>query len=454
MKYSEYTFPCKYDRPMEAQKRTVEFLLKNPRAFVLNEMGTGKTLSALWACDLLFMNNKIRSVLVVAPLSTLYSVWVDEIRENFKYHSVGVVHGNKDKRLQVLGQRHNFYLINHDGVRILADSLVGKFDVVIIDELTAFKNFQTERTKSMFKVASSCKAVWGMTGEPTPNEPTEAFGQAKVVNPFNPLLPKFYSRFRDSVMTKINTFVYVPKPGFEKIVRDVLSPGIRFTRDECVDLPPCVFEYRDIEMSKEQKRMFEEMMDMYIAEYKDGQITAANAAVRVGKLLQISAGVVYDEHKNVIELDNKSRLKEIHEIYLQQSSKKLIVYSAFRSSIAQITSYLRSKGIKTEDVVGGQSAVIRGNKFKGFQRGDTNVLVMQPSAASHGITLTASYTIVWASPVPSAETFNQANARITRPGQVNNQLIVMLRGSKAERYVYQALERKQKISDVILKLFE
>ena len=164
-----------------------------------------------------------------------------------------------------------------------------KFDVVIIDELTVCKNFQTKRTKTIKAICDKAQAVWGLTGEPTPNAPTEAFGQAKVVNPTR--APIYFSHCRDSVMMQMDTHTYIPRLGWEEKVAAVLAPNIRYTlTDVAKDMPPITFEEREFEMTPDQKKAFDQMYKDFVIEYERGLITAVNSGVKANKLLQICAG--------------------------------------------------------------------------------------------------------------------------------------------------------------------
>lgn len=454
--FDKYHWPMKNPdhRPYSHQKETSIFLIMNKRSFVLNDLGTGKTLSALWACDFLMINQKIKKVLISSPLSTIKSVWGNEIFFNFMNRKFAIAHGRREDRAMAIRSNVEFVIINHDGLVTMEQELIReKFDVFIIDEVTAFKNHKTDRYKSAKNIADKCKAVWAMTAEPTPNSPVEAYGPAKIVNPSNPFLPGLFTKYRDMVEEKITTHISMPKLGAEKIVHKILQPSIRFERDRCVDLPPCQYIDLEIPMTDHQKKAYESMRKQLLIEYDNGLITASNAAVKALKLVQIAAGWVKDDEGNVHELDSKSRLDELWSIYENTHRGKLLVFTAFRAAVEGITKFFVGKGVKAQFIHGSVSQNVRASLISDFQNGDLNVLVVQPQSTSHGVTLTAADTAVWHSLVPSGEIHRQANGRITRIGQTRKQTIIRMIGCQAERRVAQILDNKGRMSDGTLTLF-
>jgi SNF2 family DNA or RNA helicase len=451
-----YEWPGRY-KPFAAQESTAAFLTMNPRAFCLNEIGTGKSMSTLWAYDYLRSIGRVNKLLVVSPLSTLERTWGDEIFHNFVHLNYSVLHGSRDKRLKLLNQDVDVYVINHDGVQVIADELAKRpdIDLVVVDEISQVaRNASTDRWKALNLVINkqSQRGAWGLTGTPTPNQPTDAWAQARLLIPDS--VPKYASRFRDQVMRQVGPYTWIPRDNALDTVRDVMQPAIRFTRDECIDLPPCMYETREIELTAEQKKAYKEMLDNLHTEYGDGQVTAVNEAVKVSKLLQIVCGVTYGNNGEEISIPSNSRLAAVQEV-IEEAGAKVIVFVPFVSAVNKVAQYLTSKHISVECIHGGVTKSERDRIFKGFQSGkEPQVLVAQPAAMSHGLTLTAANTIVWFAPHFSNEVFTQANGRITRPGQKNNQFIVMLEGSPVERKLYDRLRNKQKVEGLLLDLIK
>lgn len=454
--FEQYHWPMKFDdwKPFAHQIETAKFLLLNKRSYVFSDLGTGKTLAALWAADFLMRNDKIKKVLIVSPLSTVQSVWGKEIFDNFRDRKYAIAHGTRQFRAQQIKSDVHFVIINHDGVKLVEEEIIReKFDVIIIDELTAFKKHTNERSKSMIRIAMRAKAVWGMTGAPTPNSPTEAFGQAKVVNPDNPFLPRYYTQFADMVETKLGPFLTIPKPEATKIVNQILQPAIRFKRDECIDIPPVQYQNVIVPLTEQQKTVYEKMKDELMVEFKSGEITASNAAVKMMKLCQIAAGSVKNDDGENVQLDCSTRDDELWRIFEETGKHKLIVFTAFRASVEYLVKFFQDRKVKVDHIYGSTPQEKRTNAIRNFQEGDLQVLVLQPQATAHGITLTASNTIVWHSLVASGEIYVQANGRITRAGQKRKQHIIHLIGTKVEQRLLKILESKGNMSNEVLQMF-
>lgn len=463
---SEYDWPAFQNRkPFQHQRETVRFLIANKRAFVLNDMGTGKTLSALWACDILIRAQKIRRVLIIGPLSTMRTVWMNEVMLNMPHRRVAIAHGTKPQRIAALKSQADFTVINHDGIKILENEIIDEqFDVIIIDELTAYKSHSSERSKCMYRIAlaQSCQhnhqrradgAVWGMTGEITPNYPTEAFWQCRVVNPFNKWLPRYFGQFRDACMVQLNELVWVPKPEAPQVVSMCAQPAIRYTREQCLDLPDTMYQTMEVPLSPEQTRRYNEMKKQALIQYDQGTVTAANAAVLLNKLMQISAGAVKDDDGGVVEIGCPDRIDTLMEIFEETPQKKLVVFATYRASIELLLRELGRRKIRCAAIHGDVNQNQRAVNIDNFQRGDLQVLVLQPQSAAHGITLTAASTIVWFSLIPSNELYNQGNARIVRAGQTRKTQIIMFVSTPAEKHISNILQRKGEVSKEVLRLF-
>lgn len=394
-------------------------------------------------------------MLIITPLSTMMSVWAREIFTNFPHRKYAIAHGTREHRANMIRSNADFVIINHDGIVIMEDTIIKeKFDLIITDELTAFKKHTTNRSKALQRIEKTVRGHWGLTGAPTPNSPAEAFGQAKCVNPKNPFLPKYYTQFRGQVEEQVGPFIWQPKADAASIVNRILQPAIRFNRDDCLDIPPCQYEEMVVEFSDQQKKVYDVMKKDLLVEYANGSITAMNAAVKAMKLLQIAAGSVKDDNGQVLHLDASPREEALWEIFEETAKRKLVVFCAFRASIDRLRDYLTKKGAKVGVIHGDVDHKIRGKLINDFQTSDLQILVIQPQSSAHGITLTASHTIVWYSLVPSGEIYGQANGRITRAGQTKKQFIIHLIGCKAEKNILRIVQNKEANSDQVLSMFE
>jgi len=447
-----YDWPGRYT-PFDAQREAAAFLSMYDRAFNLSELGTGKSLASLWAYDYLRSVGHLHKVLVVSPLSTLERTWADEVFQHFPHLEYAVLHGSKDKRIKLLNSDVDVYIINHDGLQIIEPMLAERpdIDLIIIDEIAqAARNAGTDRWKAINKVVNRHKVVracWGMTGTPTPNAPTDAWAQTRLISPSN--VPPYFNRFKGQVMRQLSQFSWVPKPDATDIVREVMQPSVRFTRDECVDLPPLMYETRQVGLTKEQNKAYKEMVARMRTEAEEGEITAVNEAVKMGKLVQIACGVVYSNDKQEVTIPSTPRVEETREI-VRQAEGKVIVFVPYVSSVRMVAEEL-SKDFTVEVIHGGVKKDERDRIFGAFQKGkDPKVIVAQPAAMSHGLTLTSASTIIWYSCVTSNEVFEQANGRINRPGQKMNNFIIMLEGTPVEKRIYSRLRNKQKMQGALL----
>jgi SNF2 family DNA or RNA helicase len=265
----------------------------------------------------------------------------------------------------------------------------------------------------------------------------DAYGIAKLVNPDG--VPKFFGQFRDKVMEKVGQFRWVPRPNAEITVHNALQPAIRFEKAQCLDLPEVTYTERDAPLTPQQDKFYKLLKQQMMINAGGEEVTSVNAAVNLNKLLQISGGAVYADNKEVVEFDVSNRLKVVQEV-IEESSNKVLVFVPFTHTIELLMSHLKGAGI-TCDVISGQVTVNRRNDvIQRFQNEkEPRVLIIQPQAASHGLTLTAADTIIWYAPVTSVETYLQANARINRPGQKNAMTIVHIKGSEVESRLYRML---------------
>lgn len=447
----QYDWPCAYPGgPFPSQKEAAAFMTLHPRSFNLSEMGVGKSLSTLWAYDYLRSIGRVRRMLVIAPLSTLERTWGDEIFKHFPHLTFAVLHGTKERRKKLLAHPFDIYIINHDGVEVIAADLAKRedIDVVTIDELAVLRNSNTARWKATELLCLPPeRIVWGLTGTPIPNEPTDAWAQVKLIKPEN--VPKYFSRFREMTMLKFGPYKWVPRKDALETVHRIMQPAIRFTREV---LPDTTYQYRHIELSAQQKRVYEDVRQRMKAEAEEGTVRAVHEADKLMKLVQVAAGAVYTTEGEIVSLDNKGRLTEVLDI-IEQSEGKVIVFVPFIAALHEVRDQIQ-KHYPTEMVFGGTKKADRDTAFWRFQNlpaSESRVLVANAAAMSHGLTLTEASTIVWWAPTTSHETFDQANHRIIRPGQKRKTLIVMLEGTEVERRIYARLQQKQDMQGLFLE---
>jgi SNF2 family DNA or RNA helicase len=439
MNLSEYEWPRPPGfTPFAHQKVTAEFLANQRKAFCFNEQGTGKTASVIWAVDYLMKLGLVKRVLVICPLSIMKSAWQADLFKFAIHRTVAVAHGSAKKRKEIVEAGAEFVVVNFDGVGIIKKQIMdGGFDLIVVDEASAYKNAQTVRWKDLRDLTRAVKGLWMLTGTPAAQSPVDAYGLAKLVNPSG--VPMFFGQFRDKVMNKVSMYRWLPKPDASQIVHTILQPAIRFEKKQCLDLPPVTFTEREAPMTAQQKSFYKRLKDEMLIEAAGEEVSAVNAAVKINKLLQIACGSIYTDNGEVVDFDVSNRLNVVQEV-VDESSNKVLIFVPFTHSIEVLAKHLIKNGITCDVINGAVSVNRRSDIVQRFQsQPDPKVLVIQPMAASHGLTLTAADTIIWYAPCTSVETYLQANARIDRPGQVNPMTIVHITGSQVETRMYSLL---------------
>jgi SNF2 family DNA or RNA helicase len=430
----------------------------------------------------------IRKALIWSPLSTLERVWSDECFFHLGHRSIAVLHGTAKKRRKLFeNNAFDFYVVNHDGIDIIselvwrerrvrrtagpaipgidqpenavqhvlatANLIRDDIDLIIIDELGMFRNQTTNRWKVADKLIKPHMWVWGMTGTPIPQEPSDAYAEVKLVKPDR--VPMYYTDFRHMTMQQLSEYIWIPKPEATKIVYEVMQPSIRYVRDQCFDLPPCTYSTREPPLSDEQKKHYKELAKQMYTEIAGGKVTALNEGVKMSKLIQCACGVVYDNEGKEREINSRPRIDTLIEI-IEQCEHKVIVFVPNRAPLLMLQREL-------EKVFPGAVAVVHGNVAKGkrdtifaeFQKlHNPRILLADAGCMSHGLTLTEASTIVWYGPEMSNDTYVQANGRITRSGQKNAQHIIHLASTEVERRIYARLRERGIMQGLLLDMVQ
>jgi len=443
--------------PFDVQKKTASLLVSNKRAYVLNDLGTGKTRSLLWAWDYLRSNNMCDKLLVLAPLSTLEFTWLREAFATLPHRKAVVLHGTKAQRLKRLSDPDaEIFILNHDGVGVILNELLARkdIDVLGIDELAVYRNGQSTRTKTAIKLAGSMEWGWGMTGRPIPRAPTDTWAQARILTPHT--VPKFFGRYREQLMVRSahSQFQWFPKADAAERAFDALQPAVRYSIDDVVELPDIIERPVDVALGPKQQQIYKALAAQCYAQVQSQEITAANAAVVMNKLLQVATGWVYAADGSVVALDNDLRIEAMLEA-IDGTNNKVLVFVPFKHALAGISAAIQAEGIEHAVVSGDTPAAERASIFNNFQNtGKYKVLAAHPLCLAHGITLTSADTIIWFGPTTSLDVYDQANARIRRIGQKHKQQILKFQGTPVERRIYKILSDHQAVQDRLLELFE
>lgn len=449
--YDGFLFGGRY-KPMEHQTKTAEFLTLHRRAFVFNTMGTGKTAAALWTMDYLKQRGHIKKILIICPLSVM-DVWVNEAFSVVPQWSTVQLVGKRERRVQLLHSGADIAIINYDGlVSIQKEIKEWKPDLVIVDEADAYCNAQTKRYKALKDILPADTRLWLLTGTPVSNAPTDAYGLIKLVN--SSAIPASFKLFQETLMYKRGPYKWFPKEGAVERVYELMQPAIRFTKKECLDLPPITFNQRQCTMSPAQQEVFDNVKSAMRHEDQEAgiEIKAVNAAVKLGKLQQIMCGVVKDSNGDPVFLDPRNRLEVVDEL-VASAEAKVIIFVPFINSMHLVKNHL-SKKYEVALVNGDVSKNERDEIFKRFQLDKSlRVLIAHPKVAAHGLTLTAANTIIWYAPTFSVGQYSQANARIDRTGQTLAMSVYNLWCHPVELAIYSLLQSKEGLQSRVMELY-
>lgn len=450
---SQYRWPGQF-KPLPQQIAMAEFQTLHRRAFNLSEPGTAKTAPALWATDWMMETGRVKRTLICAPLSTVEIVWLKNIFNILLHRKAVLVHtsaGAANLNLDV-----DFFVLNHDGVKIneIAE-LIRKnpeIDQIIVDEGDEFRNSQTDKYKSLARIVRPDMRIWWMTGTPCPNEPTDAWAQARIVNPAN--VPKFFGAFRRMTMMQVSQHRWVPQPNAHKLAFEAMQPAIRFKKSDCLDLPPVTYHDRQCELTAEQKKNYNTMKNAMVAEAKTTRITAVNAADRITKLRQILCGVVKDpETDHYVEIAHKPRVDVLLE-GIKSANAKVYVVVPFKGIIHSLARDV-SKHYSVEVLNGDVSRHERTRIVKAFkENADPHVLLCHPKVTSHGLDFTEADTLIVYAPIYSNSQWQQVTERFNRPGQTRSMRIIRIGASPLEWQIYRLLDNRKECQDNILNLFK
>jgi len=455
--------------PYESQKITTNFLILHPRCFCLTDMGGGKSLAAMWAADNLMKWHRPGEfrALIVCPLSILQQ-WSNGIFEHFLGKRTAVIlHGSAQKRLELLKKPADFYLCNYDGIGVgahtrkkieldgFSKALADRKDIklVIADEASAYKDAQTKRHRLARLIIGWRDYLWLMTGTPTPNEPTDAYGLAKMVNNAQ---GKSFTAFQMETMVKkpFSTWGWDPRPdGYEK-ARQLLHPSIRFDIKDIWDGPEMTTEQRHVELTPEQKKHMADLKRDMIVVAKSGKaITAINAAAARTKFIQIALGAIYDGNHKVHLIDASPRVAELKNV-MEQAPGKILIFAPLTSVVEML--YKELKGTTTCEIVNGNtSQKDRARIFQAFQQEpEPRVLIADPGTMAHGLNLWMATAVIWYGPCDKTELYLQANKRAHRPGQKYPVTVVQLVSNKLEAGIFQTLETNTLNQNFLLDLIK
>ena len=466
----DYEFPGRY-KPYMHQLKICSFLTTNRRGLCFADMGTGKSLSVVHCINYLLRIGEIKKALIIAPLSTLSRTWVDEFFNVDPSIKVTKLHGTKEKRVELAGNGAQVHVINYEGIKVIHNEIkANNYDCVVIDEVTAYANHESKRWKEAFVLFKDVRYLWGLTGTPISRGVTAAYGQATLVVPRSVRFKSFWE-FRNVVQRKVGDFTWVDRPEAHEIAYEMLSPAISVKKADCIDLPPMVHVFREIELDKGQRAFYVKLKKERLVKDENMQVTAVNAAVLAGKLIQVATGCIYDDEGNALEFDVSERIRETVDFVQKARAEasettkgKALVFAPFKHTVDMLERKLseerivvggKERKLKVAVIDGDTSSKKRDDIFAKFQNDENlDVIIAIPQTMSHGITATSASLIVWFGPCTSAETYVQACNRIDRPGQTESMTIVHLYGTPAEHKLFNNLRENKRSQNYLLDFYK
>ena len=406
--------------PHDYQVYASEYIKEHDAAAVFLECGLGKTSITLTAVrDLMFDRFEIHKVLIIGPIRVVTMSWPDEIKKwdhtsDFRY-SVAV--GTETERMTALEAKADIYLINRENVQWLVEKsgLPFDYDMVVVDELSSFKNWQAKRFKALMKVRPKVKRIVGLTGTPSSNGLMDLFAEYKLLD-MGQRLGRFIGQYRNRyfVPDKTNGHVvysYKPLPGAEEAIYDRISDiTISMKALDYLDMPDCIYTQHYVEMDKKEREYYDRLRRDLIIPLEDADIDAANAASLTGKLLQMANGAVYDENGNA-RFIHERKLDALEDLIEAANGQPVLIAYWFKHDRQRIALRLAKMGITARDIKESQD-------IKDWNNGKIPVALLHPASAGHGLNIQqGGHILIWFGLTWSLELYQQTNARLWRQGQ-------------------------------------
>ena len=403
------------------QEYSVNFIIEHPVAAVLLDCGLGKTVTSLTAInDLMFDYFDIHRVLVICPLR-VGNVWANEIQhwEHLHLLQYSVVVGSESERLSALKAQADIYIINRENVQWLIEKsgIPFDFNMLVVDELSSFKNYQSKRFKALMKARPKVKRVVGLTGTPSSNGLMDLFAEFKLLD-MGARLGRFIGQYRNAYFSpdKRNgqiIYNYKPLPNAEQQIYDKISDiTISMKSTDHLKMPEMISTKYEVELSEAEKKKYEELKKDLILQLPDGEITAANAASLSGKLSQLANGAVYSDDESVLEIHQR-KLDALEDIIESANGKPVLVAYWFRHDLERIKKRFDVREIKTA------------KDIADWNHGSIPIAVIHPASAGHGLNLQqGGSALVWFGITWSLELYQQTNARLWRQGQSAETVVI------------------------------
>ncbi|MGI6256624.1 MAG: SNF2-related protein [Anaerovoracaceae bacterium] len=436
----------KYE-PHEYQKYAIEYVKEHPVAAVFLSMGLGKSSIALTAIeDLMHDSFEIKKVLVIAPVRVAKFTWPDEIKkwDHLSNLSYAVAVGTPKQRMNAIKAGCDITIINRENVQWLIEKsgVPFDYDMVVIDELSSFKNHQSKRFRSLLKVRPRVKRIVGLTGTPAPNGLMDLWAEFRILD-MGERLGKFIGQyrtryFRPGLTNGQIVYSYIPLPGSEKAIYDRISDiTISMKAEDHLKMPELISTEYPVFMDDAEVRAYMDMADEFLLPLGGTEITAANAGVLCGKLSQLANGAVYDDDGDT-HLFHDRKLDALEDIIESANGKPLLIAYWFQHDRERIEERLKKLKLSFERLEK-DDAIRRWNEGKIF------IALIHPASAGHGLNLqSGGSTIVWFGLTWSLENYQQTIARLWRQGQTSETVVVMhiITAGTIDEQIVRALKSK------------
>lgn len=408
--------------PHDYQARAIAWCLNNPRCGLFLPMGAGKTVITLSAVSKLKQTGEANKVLIIAPIRVARSTWPAEIKkwDHTKSLTYSLVDGDVKKRTRALEQDSDICIIGKEQVVWLCET-VGKswpFDMVVVDELSTFKNHQAQRFKALKKVAKKFKRFIGLTGTPAPRGIPDLWSQMFLIDA-GTRLGKSIGSFRKQYLIPERSNGYIVyswavREGAQKKIEEKISDVVMsLDSSECIELPDINYINIPIKLSKTVKKRYDKFKKDLVLELATTDISASNLGVLCGQLLQFTSGQIYTHDLSLpVDTIHDEKLKALNDILTSANGEPVIIYYYFKHELDRIISLLESNNLR-------YSTLEKDSDLARWNNHELDVLLLHPASAGHGLNLQAGGSVlIWYTlPNFNLELYQQSNARLYRQGQ-------------------------------------
>ena len=426
--------------PHAYQKYAIDYIKTHPVTALFLDMGLGKTVTTLTAIrDLMYDTFEIQRVLVVAPLRVARDTWPEEIRkwDHLKELTCSVVVGNMVERRRALQKEADIYIVNRENLAWLYQNSRLDFDMVVLDELSSFKNAQSKRFKAMKAMRPKVKRIVGLTGTPSGNGLMDLWAEFRLLD-MGERLGKYISQYRSLYFKpdKRNgmvVFSYKPLPGAEEVIyHQIADITVSMKANDYLEMPKLVSVAKEVTLSEKEKKRYDELKKSLVLELPGGEVTAANAASLTMKLSQMANGAIYTDDKNVVSIHDR-KLDALEDLVESVNGQPVLVAYWFKHDKDRIQKRMEARELKESQ------------DFADWNARKIPVALIHPASAGHGLNLQQGGSIlIWFGLTWSLELYQQTNARLWRQGQQSRTVIIqhiVAKGTIDER-ILKVLEHK------------